>query len=99
MTLQTHFYLMIHPTVNCEILQGTAAFISLKDSVVLHSVWTQLTFCKCAIDQYYCYCQLTTFTENILCTLQCEMMFVVKEQERYQCKLAVCGKGTRKVSQ
>jgi hypothetical protein len=45
----------MYRSVNCEILQGTASSISLKDSGVLHSVWTQLTVCKCATDQYYCY--------------------------------------------
>ena len=58
---ETHCCLLIHLTVNSEILQGTVAFITLKDSSALHSVWTQLTFCNCAIDQYYCYCQLTEY--------------------------------------
>jgi len=47
--------------------RGTAACIILKDSGVLHSVRTQLTFCKCAIHQYYCYSQLTAHLLKILC--------------------------------
>jgi hypothetical protein len=74
----------MYRTVNSEILQETAAFLILKDSGALQIVWTQLTFCQCATDQYYCYCQLTESTENIVCTLKCEM--------------AECGKGTRKAS-
>jgi len=55
----THCCLLMHRIINSDLLQGTAVFITLQDSGVLHSVWTQLPFCKCATDQYYCYCQLT----------------------------------------
>ena len=33
----------MHQTPKCEILQGTAAFLTLKDSGVLHRVWTHVT--------------------------------------------------------
>jgi len=67
MTLLNTLLLIDSRKFNSDILQGTAAFFTLKDSGVLHSVWTQLTFCKCAIDQYYCYCKLTEHLLKKLC--------------------------------